>query len=184
MKKWAWLAAVVVIADQAVKLLSLQLHRTVTIIPGVLAFTYAENTGMAFSLLSGQPWLLGVLSAACILAGWAALRRYRMGTLSRIAAMLMLGGAMGNMIDRFLRGFVIDMFRTLFMEFAIFNVADAALTVGTALMAVSLVFRPDEWRERDGRTDDTSKTSDGHDGRTGRDRSGTAGTAADGNPAP
>ena len=169
MKKWAWLAAAVVIADQAVKLVSLQLHRTVTLIPGVLAFTYAENTGMAFSLLSGQPWLLGVLSAACILAGWVALRRYRLGTLSRIAAMLMLGGALGNMIDRFLRGFVIDMFRTLFMEFAIFNVADAALTVGTVLMAVSLVFRPEEWRETNGRTDDKDNGSNGRDVMDGRD---------------
>ena len=64
-----------------------------------------------------------------------------------IAAMLMLGGAVGNMLDRFFRGYVIDMFEALFVDFAIFNVADAALTVGTALMALSLLTCPEEWRD-------------------------------------
>lgn len=154
MRKWYWLAALVVIADQLVKQLSIRLMQPVVLIPGVLRFTYAENTGMAFSLLSGHTWLLGVVSAVCILAGWLMLRRYPLGTLSRIAAMLMLGGAAGNMLDRFFRGYVVDMFETLFIRFAVFNVADAALTIGTMLMAVSLLFRPEEWREADGSTED------------------------------
>lgn len=153
MKKWYWLAALVMIADQLVKWLSASLPEPVVLIPGVLRFTYAENTGMAFSLLSGHTWLLGVVSAACILLGWLVLRRYPLGTLSRIAAMLMLGGAAGNMLDRFFRGYVVDMFETLFVSFAVFNVADAALTIGTMLMAVSLLFRPEEWRESNGSTE-------------------------------
>lgn len=148
MRKYYWIAALVVIIDQVVKWLCTGLTGSVTLIPHVLALTYAENTGMAFSLFSGQAWVLGVVSAVCILAGWLVLRRYMMGPVSRIAAMLMLGGAMGNMIDRFLRGYVVDMFETLFMEFAIFNVADAALTTGTVLMAVSLLLCPKEWHER------------------------------------
>ena len=148
MRKYAWIAAVVVIVDQLVKWACLGLAGSVTLIPRVLALTYAENTGMAFSLFSGRAWLLGCISAACITLGWLVLRRYRLGRLSRVAAMLMLGGAAGNMIDRFLRGYVVDMFETLFVDFAIFNVADAALTVGTLLMALSLLFRPDEWKEK------------------------------------
>ena len=148
MKKWYWLAVLTVIADQLVKALSLRLEQDVLLIPGVLRFTYAENTGMAFSLFSGRSWLLGIVSAVCILAGWLILRRVRLGALSRTAAMLMLGGAVGNMIDRFLRGFVVDMFEFLFVDFAIFNVADAALTVGTVLMAASLLLRPEEWKEK------------------------------------
>ena len=147
-KKWLWLAALVVIADQAVKALSIAVGGPVTLIPGVLAFTYAENTGMAFSILSGYTWLLGVVSLAAIALGWWILRGFRLGPVSRTAAMLMLGGAVGNMIDRFFRGYVVDMFEALFVEFAIFNVADAALTVGTALMAVSLWFCPKEWQEK------------------------------------
>ncbi len=148
MRKYYWIAALTVIADQLSKWLCMGLKGSVTLIPGVLALTYAENTGMAFSLFSGRAWALGVVSVGGILAGWLVLRRYRLGPMSRTAAMLMLGGAVGNMIDRFLRGYVVDMFETLFVDFAIFNVADAALTVGTALLAFTLIFRPDEWREK------------------------------------
>ena len=154
MRKWYWIAVLTVIADQLVKWLSIRLTQPVSLIPGVLRFTYAENTGMAFSLLSGHTWLLGVVSALCILLGWLLLRRYPLGTLSRIAAMLMLGGAVGNMLDRFFRGYVVDMFETLFVRFAVFNVADAALTVGTVLMAASLLFCPGEWSESNGSTED------------------------------
>ena len=148
MRRFYWIAALTVIVDQLVKWACLSLTGSVTLIPKVLALTYAENTGMAFSLFSGRAWLLGVVSALCILVGWLVLRRYRLGMLSRVAAMLMLGGAVGNMLDRFFRGYVVDMFKVLFMEFAIFNVADAALTVGTALMALSLLFFPKEWQEK------------------------------------
>lgn len=148
-KYYYWIAALVVIIDQLVKWACMSLTGSVTLIPRVLALTYAENTGMAFSLFSGRAWALGVVSAACILVGWLVLRRYQLGRVSRIAAMLMLGGAVGNMIDRFLRGYVVDMFEALFMEFAIFNVADAALTVGAALMAASLLLRPKEWEMKE-----------------------------------
>ena len=148
MRKYWWIAAAAVIVDQAVKWACMSLPQQVTIIPGVLALNYTENTGMAFSLFSGRAWLLGVVSAVCIIGGWLTLRKYQLGTLSKVGAMLMLGGAVGNMIDRFLRGYVVDMFEALFVRFAIFNVADVALTVGTALMAVSLIFCPEEWQER------------------------------------
>ena len=148
MRKYYWIAAAVTIIDQLTKWLCTRLTGSVTLIPRVLALTYTENTGMAFSLFSGRAWLLGVVSALCILVGWRVLRRYRLGTLSRVAAMLMLGGAVGNMIDRFFRGYVVDMFEALFVEFAIFNVADAALTVGTLLIAISLLFKPQEWVQK------------------------------------
>ena len=148
MRKYYWIAALTVIVDQLTKWLCTGLMGRVTLIPSVLALTYAENTGMAFSMLSGHSWLLGIVSAVCILAGWMVMRRYTRGATSRIAAMLMLGGAAGNMIDRFLRGYVVDMFEALFVDFAIFNIADAALCVGTALLAYTLIFRPDEWREK------------------------------------
>lgn len=152
MRKWIWIAALTVIADQLTKSLAEAYRPALTLIPGVLGLTHMHNTGMAFSLFSGRSWLLGLVSAACILLGWQVLKRYQLGTLSRIAAMLMLGGAAGNMIDRLLRGYVIDMIEFLFVRFAIFNVADAALTVGTAMMVISLLFCPDDWREKHGST--------------------------------
>ena len=144
-RHYGWIALLVLAADQAVKYLACRLQATFTLIPGMLAFTYAENTGMAFSLLSGRSWLLGLLSAAVIVLGLMALHRYRLGPLPSVAAMLMLGGAAGNMIDRLLHGYVVDMFEVLLFRFAIFNVADAALTVGCVLMAASLLFNPKDW---------------------------------------
>ncbi len=139
-RKYGWIALTVLLADQAVKQLARTLNGSLVMIPGVLAFTYAENTGMAFSLLSGQSWLLGVVSAAVILIGYLVLRRYRLGTLASVAAMLMLGGAAGNMIDRFAYGYVVDMFEVTFMRFAIFNVADIFVCCGAALVVISVLF--------------------------------------------
>lgn len=144
-RKYGWIALLTLLTDQAIKWIACACKTSLTLIPGVLAFTFAENTGMAFSLFSGQSWLLGIFSGLVILAGWRFLRRYRLGPLPAIAAMLMLGGALGNMLDRLLRGYVVDMFEVLLFRFAIFNVADAALTTGCALMALSLLLRPDDW---------------------------------------
>lgn len=148
MRKCSWIAVVTVLADQLVKWACGRLTHPVTLLPGVMRLNYAENTGMAFSLFSGRTWMLGLVSAGCIVLGWLVLRRYRLGTASRIAAMLMLGGAVGNLIDRVFRGYVVDMFEVLFVDFAIFNVADAALTLGAVLMALTMLLRPEEWREK------------------------------------
>ena len=152
MQKFGWIVPAVVALDQLSKALARNLSAPITLLPGLLGLRYAENTGMAFSLLSGQTWLLGLLSAVLIVLGYLILRRYRLGKVARIAAWLMLGGALGNMIDRLLAGYVVDMIEFLFVDFAIFNIADAALTLGCALMAWSLLFRPQDWSEKHGNT--------------------------------
>lgn len=149
LKRYGWIAALALALDQLTKLWARGLgDARLMLIPGVVGLRYAENTGMAFSLLSGRPWLLGVLSAALIVLGALVLRRYRLRALPSVAAMLMLGGAAGNMLDRLLRGYVVDMVETLFINFPIFNLADACLTVGCVLMAWSLIFRPKDWSEK------------------------------------
>ncbi len=161
MKKWAWIAPAVILLDQAVKgwaqgsLRAVALSSFVqdrVLIPGILGLTYAENTGAAFSMLSGQPFAMGLISVLCIGLGWLLLRSYRLGTLSRIGAMLMLGGAVGNLIDRLFRGYVIDMFEFLFVRFAIFNVADAAVTAGAALLFLTMLLCPKDWSKKNGST--------------------------------
>ena len=149
LKRYGWIAALALMLDQLTKLWAQGLgDARLVLIPGVVGLRYAENTGMAFSLLSGRPWLLGVLSAVLIALGALVLRHYRLGALPSVAAMLMLGGAAGNMLDRLLRGYVVDMVETLFIQFPIFNLADACLTVGCVLMAWSLIFRPKDWSEK------------------------------------
>ena len=100
---------------------------------------------MAFSLFSGHPQLLGILSLLVIAGAWLALRRRRIGAFPAAGLLLMLGGALGNLPDRLFRGFVPDMIELLFVRFAIFNLADAALTAGCAVVILSLLFRSGDW---------------------------------------
>ena len=148
MRRSLWIAAAVLIADQGTKLLARQLTEPVTLIPGVLGLSLCQNTGVAFSLLSGRPWLLGLLSLVIVAAGALLLRRYRLGPLPAVSAMLILGGALGNAVDRLFLGSVTDMVELLFVRFAVFNVADIALTVGCALLALSLLLCPGQWSPR------------------------------------
>ena len=113
----------------------------ILLIPGVVRLRYVENTGAAFSMFSGHPWLLGVLSLLIIVGGFLFLRKKTLPVLAMTGLMMMLGGAAGNMADRFLTGFVPDMIELLFVRFAIFNVADSFLCIGCALTAVSLLRR-------------------------------------------
>ena len=145
-----WIAVAVFVLDRVTKILAAGLKAPFTLLQGIVGITYTENTGMAFSLLSGNPLLLGILSLAVILFGFLMLRRYRLDRLTRVAAMLMLGGAVGNLVDRLFTGYVVDMIALEFVDFAIFNLADSALTVGCVLLAVSLLFRPAAWERRDG----------------------------------
>ena len=146
--KFGWITLLVIAADQVTKRLALSLKAPVTLIPGVLGLRLTRNTGVAFSLLSGTPWLVILLSAAILAGGGLLLRRYRLGALSRTGAMLIAGGALSNMISRIIEGSVIDMVEFLFVNFAVFNAADIALTVGCGLMILSLLIRPDEWKPR------------------------------------
>ena len=147
MKKTAWVAVLVFVLDRLTKILSERTQGALTLIPGVLGYRYTQNTGMAFSLLSGKPWLLGLLSVIVLTLGALVIRSYRPDRLTCTACMLILGGALGNMVDRFFTGYVVDMIEFLFVDFAVFNVADAALTAGCVLLGFSLLFRPEAWKK-------------------------------------
>ena len=139
MRKEAWTAAGVFLADRLTKALSVRIPPEGTaLIPGVLGLRQARNTGMAFSLLSGHPLLLGILSLAILAGAFLALRGRKLSGLTRTALALMLGGALGNLADRLLTGYVPDMLEFLFVDFAVFNVADACLVTGCGLAVLDL----------------------------------------------
>ncbi len=144
-RAWSWLiAAGVFILDRIAKILALNIPENGQIlIPGVLGLRYAENRGIAFSLLSGRPWLLGFLSLIIIIAAVLYLRKKRLHPVTLAGLMMMLGGAAGNMLDRFVRGYVPDMIEFLFVHFAIFNIGDACLCAGCALVVARLLFSRD-----------------------------------------
>lgn len=140
-KAGMWLIPVLILAaDRITKALAANIPpEGETLIPGVLGLRYAQNTGAAFSMLSGHPWLLGVMSLAVITVAFIGLRNRPLSPLALAGLMMMLGGAAGNMIDRFFTGYVPDMIEFLFVRFAVFNVADMFLCIGCALTAISLL---------------------------------------------
>ena len=140
-KVWPWaVAAAVFIADRVTKILAPGIPENgVVLILGVIGLRYAENRGIAFSLLSGAPWALGVVSLLIIAAAFFCLRGKKLQQLALTGLMMMLGGAAGNMVDRFVHGFVPDMIEVLFVNFAIFNVADTFLCIGCGLVIISLL---------------------------------------------
>lgn len=144
MKNTGWIAGAVFLADRLTKAAWHQIPAEgKTLIPGLLGLRPARNTGMAFSLMSGKPWLLGLISLAVIGGAVWFLRGKKLSLLCRIGLMMMLGGAVGNMVDRFFTGYVPDMLELLFVHFAVFNVADVCLVTGCGLVILSL-FRKEE----------------------------------------
>ncbi len=147
------LAAGVVVADQLIKLMIVRIlvpGTTVAVIPGVLSLTYVQNTGIAFGLLRGLP-LPAVLAAALTVVfllfyNWTRPRPARSRDASgRVALGCLLGGAAGNLVDRVRLGYVIDYLD--FHVWPVFNLADAAVVIGGALLLVAAV------RQRPSRTD-------------------------------
>lgn len=157
LRKECLIVPAVLAADRALKLLAARLpEEGTTLLPGILRLRYTENRGIAFSLLSGQPRLLGVLSLAVVAALVLFLRKKELKPFPFAALMLMLGGALGNAADRLLLGYVPDMVELLFVRFAVFNAADAALTIGCGMMLISLLLRKGDWPAQTGerKTDD------------------------------
>ncbi|MBQ6836447.1 MAG: signal peptidase II [Clostridia bacterium] len=101
------------------------------VLPGFLALTYAENKGAAFSMLSGARWFFVVVAVIFIAVLFYMYKKNYFTTWwSKLGAVMIAAGTVGNAIDRMRYGFVVDMFEVLFMKFAIFNVADIFITVG------------------------------------------------------
>ena len=108
-----------------------------------------------FSALEEHTWLLTVMSAVVIGAMIVALvKKVFTHPLGLIPAVLVIAGGIGNLIDRALFGFVTDMFHTLFMNFAVFNVADIAITVGGFWLVAYVAFFYDKLEVKEAPADD------------------------------
>ncbi|MGZ5030741.1 MAG: signal peptidase II [Methylobacter sp.] len=143
MLKWLWLSLLAIILDQASKLAiagSMRLYESIDIMP-FFKLTYVHNTGAAFSFLSEaggwQRWFFAGLALVISVAISVWLTRLKKHeTLLAVALALILGGAVGNLIDRLAYGYVID-FLDVYYEtwhWPAFNIADSAITIGVMLM--------------------------------------------------
>ena len=150
---FALVAAAVVMLDQLSKLAArsaLVSGEPVTLIPGVMDLSLIYNTGAAFSLGEGAGMLFVAIAAAMCVGGvYVAWRRVDVPLSLLLTMAAVVGGGIGNAIDRVALGAVTDFFKTTFMDFAIFNVADIFVTCGV-LVALVLFWRWDSARERAG----------------------------------
>ena len=138
-------AVLIVVADQITKYLTvalIPLYGRVDFIPCLLSLTYAQNTGAAWSMFEGMQWMFAliflVLTAAVLYEYFK--RPLPFSTFERWCIAAIYGGGLGNMIDRVRLGYVIDMIKTDFMVFPVFNVADCFITCGCFAMIFSLLF--------------------------------------------
>lgn len=113
--------------------------KDIVLIPGFFHITYLENTGMAWSMLSGQTGLLALISAVAIGVMLRYLLTKKPDRLTSFALALMIGGAAGNLFDRLFLGYVRDFlnFYIFSYDFPVFNIADAALCVGVFLLLIA-----------------------------------------------
>jgi signal peptidase II len=140
---WLWLSAFVLVIDQLTKQVvdtSMQLHETIELIP-FFQLTYMRNEGAAFSFLSGaggwQRWFfIGLAVIASVFICFWLKRLANTQRWEAIAWALVLGGALGNLIDRILYGYVIDFLDVYYGDWhwPAFNVADSAITLGVILL--------------------------------------------------
>jgi signal peptidase II len=144
------LVLTLVIADQITKAIvrrSLELHESIPVIPDLLALTRVHNTGAAFGMFNAMDFpgktLLLTLVATLALAGvaWYAVSIPLSERLARLGVACILGGAIGNLIDRATAGYVLDFVDASWQgwHFWAFNVADAAISVGVILMILDLM---------------------------------------------
>lgn len=146
-KKHIWCAVMIILIaafDQLTKyfaLVYLKNKPAVTFIPGIVQFRYAENTGMAFSLLSGARWIFILLTAAvCILALWYLFSDKCTSLWAYWSIGVIVSGGIGNLIDRIKLSYVIDFIEPVFIDFAIFNIADSAVSLGAASLVIYFVY--------------------------------------------
>lgn len=145
-----WVPVVIVVLDQITKAIvrqTLPLHESVTVIPGVVDFTHIRNTGAAFGFLNGVDFPLKtafiaiVATVALIGVAWYAAGLGQHQSLARVGLALIIGGAVGNLIDRIVGGSVVDFVDVYWRthHFWAFNVADSAISCGVALMVLDMI---------------------------------------------
>lgn len=114
----------------------IETHGTKDFLFGLFRLTYVKNTGAAFSSFSGNTVILSVLTSVIIVACLIYLMmRKSHSIIADISLILVISGGIGNMIDRVSNGFVVDFIEPLFVNFAVFNVADCFITVGAFMLA-------------------------------------------------
>lgn len=157
--------ALCIAADQAVKLYvtsHLALYESAPLLPGFLELFYIQNTGGGFSILTNHTQLLTVPTAA-LMAVIAVLlvKKVFSHPLAMWTLTLILGGGLGNLIDRVRLGYVVDMFNFQFVSYPVFNVADILVVCGTIGFAAYYLLLHDRIAEKETSSNGTDRPASG-----------------------
>ncbi|MGI6113768.1 MAG: signal peptidase II [Mahellales bacterium] len=142
------LIVIIVIVDQATKYWAYTILKPVGSIPvidGILHFAYVENYGAAFGILQNGKWffiIIKVIISAAII--YYLITRPAKQPLLRSSLLLILAGAIGNLIDRLRFDYVVDFIYIKAINFAVFNIADSSIVIGTILLAYFILFKLDK----------------------------------------
>ena len=136
------IAAFAAAADQLIKLVVVEkiaMYQTIELVPNILSLTQIRNTGAAWSIMEGQTWFLIALPVLIVALALAYIFLNRKGKkLPLFSLALVMGGGIGNLIDRIKLGEVVDYIKLDFIGFPIFNFADMCVVVGAILFCVCL----------------------------------------------
>ncbi len=136
--------AVLILLDHIIKAAvydKLRGRETLVLIKGFLGFTYAENTGAAFSMLSSSTALLSAVTGAALIAATVIMFFLKeKPVIYHICLPLIIAGGAGNLLDRLTRGYVIDYIHALFIDFPVFNFADCLITCACFSLIIYLVY--------------------------------------------
>ena len=143
MALYAIIAVLSVILDQVVKWWTVQnidLYETMFSNP-ILSLTYIQNNGAAWSILEGKMWFFFIITMIALVVLPYLLYKYRSESKwMTIGLSLIIGGTLGNFIDRMRLGYVVDMFQVEFFNFPIFNIADVSLVIGVICVLIYIIF--------------------------------------------
>lgn len=141
--KYYLLSFIIVLIDQVSKYLTqayVDLGQQIEWIPGLLSITHIHNTGAAWSILEGQMWFFYIVTVIVVVMIIYYMQQMKNEPLLKTGLAFILGGAVGNFIDRLMHQYVIDMIQLDFIDFPIFNLADTALTIGVILLFIQYIF--------------------------------------------
>lgn len=142
---------IIAILDQAAKVFAAGLLQSVKTVPlweNVFHLTYVENSGAGWGIFSDHTWLLTAVTALIIVAAvtYMVVKRPK-NRVFLTGFTFLIGGAVGNFIDRVRLGYVIDFFDFTLIDFPVFNVADCFITVGAIIFAIYVIFLSDKKEE-------------------------------------
>lgn len=157
------IALAIILVDQWTKWMIvkyMEYGESIPVIENIFYITSHRNRGAAWGILQGQMWFFYIVTAIVIIGIVYYIKKYAADKLTGVALGLVLGGAIGNFIDRLFRQEVVDFFHVYIFSysFPVFNIADASLCVGVALLIIAMFLEERRAKElSNGQSKDTNK---------------------------